>query len=337
MDISTLNDFDHVFLDDMEIVRIPASASVGRARLKIVDATDATLLDSWFYREAGDIGEYIDVDMKRFSLEQAFRKAASWPVPTHTSDWESALPALFLRLTVTIGETTVNKMFYLDPVHHGAASRFTDIKMLRVPEDYRLPVCLFCTTAAQNVRLYSWLCTPAGDEVIDEQLISDTYSRPIFLREFPLSGSDGPFRLDFAFKANGDYSPEFEKRSTPTFIVAPGEFRQYAFLNKYGHYDNIPMAGVFRDISEYDFENANLYSGLVPVSGICRRRFSQNAGHLDRSTMAVLQQLLTSPYIYYLAEDNVWKRIVIESVSLSREFHRSPASGLTFEWRYVTD
>lgn len=140
------------------------------------------------------------------------------------------------------------------------------------------------------------------------------------------------------FRIKVEFSTSFTDRVivSPLFTFAPGDFEQYMFRNRYGNFDNFPLQGVLKDVSEVSVENASLSSGRVQVRASMGERFRQSSGHLSVREASVLKGLLTSSHAYHLDKiSGTWRRIVIENVSVSRNVRRSPEAGISFEWCYA--
>jgi len=227
-----------------------------------------------------------------------------------------------------------------------AAKRMTDIDRMSIPEDYLMPLSLHLTSlmhanpittafledTAHRIRLNS------GHPGEDREDMGDIF---LVARDIPVAAipyrKDTPFRITRYNRPRQVGRPVVNGNQTlysPVFTVVNGQFEQYLFLNKYGHYDNIAMSGALTFTPEYDIENAHRSYVIDRVKGVKNNLWTQNTGPLSKTTMNVLSELLLSPFIYRYVPGESLRRIVIESPTLTIS-NRQSINTATFSWRYA--
>ena len=260
-----------------------------------------------------------------------------------------------------IGDAYQTFLFRVAPFDSSEAltgGALSDLECVRIPKDYVYPVNamlppviidstredapspfpetveLFIETSFESGTTTDLVDSDSGEqtafEVGDTVTVLEMQSRLIAFSGATLPSA--PFRIKVEF------STSFTDRVvvSPLFTFAQGDFEQYMFRNRYGNFDNFPLQGVLKDVSEVSIENASLSSGRVRVRASMDERFHQSSGHLSVREASVLKGLLTSSHAYHLDKTSgTWRRIVIESVSVSRNARRAPEAGISFEWSYA--
>lgn len=121
---------------------------------------------------------------------------------------------------------------------------------------------------------------------------------------------------------------------TPRFKVVRKPMEQYAFLSSEGIYYNIPMAGMLRNIPEYDITVLKKATGYERTDSFISDLHEQNSGALTRKTAVALSKYLCSDMVYHYDRDAaIWRRIIIENPSVAIA-NSGGAFSLTFQWRY---
>lgn len=150
------------------------------------------------------------------------------------------------------------------------------------------------------------------------------------LSELPYTPGE-PFYLERLWSAGGAL---FVARS-PIYIPTQEDMEQYAFLNRAGIYENIPMSGVLRDIPEFDIEVLQHSSGFEKVSGSSADLHEQNSGPVTYQTAKALSAHMLSNMAYHFDKAmGIWRRIIIDSPSVDIA-RRSGVYDVVFSWRYA--
>ena len=258
---------------------------------------------------------------------------------------------LYVRITDTSGDNS-DYYFTVFGFESATADRVTDIDFLRIPRNYLLPMSIYLTSEEQKyVSLQMFLesgqrrllltshVTPFADGA--DYTHGDSF---LFSRDYPIAAvpaRDGEqFRILWVAdghrsQTNHQEEADFHREAaTPFLKKCPGEFHQYIFLNKYGHYDNIPMSGAKTYTPEYDIENAARSYSIDKVKSTKREVYTQNTGPQTRATLEALAELLLSPEIFHYIPGKSIRRIVVENPSLTINSKNSINSA-TFTWRYA--
>lgn len=230
-----------------------------------------------------------------------------------------------------------------------ATKRMTDIDRMSIPEDYLMPLSLHLTApmhanpittafledTAHRIQLNSGQPGESREDMGDIFLVA----RDIPVAAIPYR-KDTPFRIVLSTSYNRPRQvgrPVVNGNQTlysPVFTVVNGQFEQYLFLNKYGHYDNIAMSGALTFTPEYNIENAHRSYVIDRVKGVKNNLWTQNTGPLSKTTMNVLSELLLSPFIYRYVPGESLRRIVTESPTLTIS-NKQSINTATFSWRYA--
>lgn len=255
---------------------------------------------------------------------------------------------------VSVGYANTGKSYYFTVCgfESGAQERCTDIDFLRIPEDYLLPLSLYLPAPEQaHCNLSHFLESGQRRTLLAEETkpfkATQNYTPGnalIFSRDIPIKAV--PARIGEQFRivqvADGvtpqtilsEGTPLHREIATPMMKICPGEFHQYIFLNRYGHYDNIPMSGAKTYSPEYDIENAEKAYSIDKVRSTMRESYTQNTGPQTRATLEALAELLLSPEIFHYVPGKSIRRIVVENPTLTVNSQNS-INTATFSWRYA--
>lgn len=258
---------------------------------------------------------------------------------------------LYTRITDASGNND-DYYFTVYGFESGAQERCTDIDFLRIPKDYLLPLSMFMSLDDQR---YGSLSTYMESGQRRQLLISRTkpfqagadytpgdaflFSRDIHVAAVPARPGEH-FRLVIISDGTRAETNHLEEATfhreiaTPVMKLCPGEFHQYIFLNKYGHYDNIPMSGAKTYAPEYEIENADRTYSIEKVRSSKREAFTQNTGPQTSATLEALAELLLSPKIFHYIPGKSLRRIVVENPTLTINSKNS-INTATFSWRYA--
>lgn len=236
--------------------------------------------------------------------------------------------SLFKVFHLSLGDDEVKGDFTVNGFSSEAANRMTDVDVLRVPEDYIIPLSVFNISESFDVEyvLHDGAVIPDAALPASASGIGTT-SRMIRIEDCPAFGQSR-FQVRLS-------SPESEFR-TPVFEVARGDFEQYLFVNRYGGFDNIPMSGALSFLPEMSFESGNYNGRNEKVDSESEYIYSQNSGYLSRKVMELASELLCSSQIYHLDKNDEWRRIVVLESDL-RTSSREALHSFTFRYKYADD
>ena len=305
-----------LYLYEMEPIVIVSQTAEERAkavRLILSDSSsgDTILDESYFFGFDGKISIDIrDILRDRFSI--------SLPA----IDMEAFSDNTYAALLLDVGGGVLTAEFTVNGMSPDATGKVTDIDVLRVPENYILPLAIHDFRKRSGVEFIisgqryarpSWLaCTGSGKGSIVRfvgiaQLLPPEAS---WLRvEF--SGTDPVI-------------------STPHYLVVRHHFEQYLFANRYGGFDNVPMNGVLEQVPEYEFENAVYGDSVRQVRAEQEQVYVQHSGYLSRQSMEAMMELIGSRQIYRLC-GRMFRRIVVLETDISS---RSDDALHSFSFRY---
>ena len=303
----------------------------------------------------------VSVDLYDVVLDYlSLRWPALFNMPESAS-WDLKTSSLEFTLITYAGSGYYTSTFHLVPFSRVASppcNVLSDLEHLRIPKDYVYPmnamlppvvidptredapsplpetVELFIETSFESGATTDLIDSDSGEQTAFE--VGDTVT--VLEMQSRLIAFSGAILPSAPFRIKVEFSTSFTDRVivSPLFTFAPGDFEQYIFRNRYGNFDNFPLQGVLKDVSEVSIENASLSSGRVQVRASMGERFRQSSGHLSVREASVLKGLLTSSHAYHLDKTSgTWRRIVIESVSVSRNVRRAPEAGISFEWSYA--
>ena len=208
---------------------------------------------------------------------------------------------------------------------------------IRVPRNFLLPFSAFDPDHAEG-----------HSSIFEVEFISATKHESVLSPAIPgpqeagivsclLTLSDLPFTPGepFFLKRTWGAGGAVYSVTSPIYIPTMEDMEQYAFLNRFGIYENIPMSGALRDIPEFEIEVLQHSSGFEKVSGSSADLHEQNTGPISYQTAKALADCMLSNMAYYYDESrNNWRRIIIEAptVDITR---KSGVYNLVFTWRYA--
>lgn len=207
-------------------------------------------------------------------------------------------------------------------------SRITDIDLLRVPRNYRIPLSLCNAWNRSGIR-YRF----ADNSSIDACGLETTASTGIISRMIELENSEAA-GVDY-FRVELDCGDGVTLYSAHYHVV-PGEFEQYLFANRYGGFDNIPMAGARRFIPDMSFESGIFNGESEQVSADADYVYSQDSGFVSRTVMELASELLCSSQVYHLDKNGEFRRIIITESDLSVNSIEHIHS-FSFKYKYSDD
>lgn len=234
--------------------------------------------------------------------------------------------SLFKVFHLVLGDNDVKGDFTVNGFSKEAADRISDIDILRVPENYIMPLSVYNVSESFNVGYV----LPDGTVLPDEELTASasgigTTSRMIRLQDTPVAGRNR-FRVQLS-SADADFV-------SPVFEVVRGDFEQYLFANRYGGFDNIPMDGALSFAPEMSFESGSYSGHNEKVASDTEYVYSQNSGYLSRKVMELASELLCSSQIYHLGKDREWRRIVILESDLKTK-SKDALHSFSFSFKYA--
>jgi len=332
-------------LADLVIPNVPAS---GPTPISVWTGTTLLSEDKYY----GDADNQVHLDLRDLVRENTLLlvpglQTNGTTVTGADSFRKESTGSVYLRIEVALtGQLSPTTYFFRAFPYDYFPSRIdvdTDyvapIDALRVPADYLLPLSAFYPSqtayesrlagdiryisAKRNIQL-----TPdaAISGAMDDGMVSQLV--PLNLLPFSL---DEPFFLQLSYE-DGENTHIF---TTPVFTPVREEMEQYAFLNAYGIYDNIPMSGTLTDMPEIELETLRRTGGFERISGRSSDLHEQNSGPLTyQAARALASYMLSDMVFHYDSNRNTWRQIVIETPSISIP-RRSGVYNITFTWRYA--
>lgn len=144
--------------------------------------------------------------------------------------------------------------------------------------------------------------------------------------ELPVRDGE-PFQILY-----GNYQG-FTPAPSAIFRVVPGKAEQFAFLNRHGAVDVVPMFGELSLATDFAFKTGNSESIRFRIDAQADKAYSQNTGNITRKAMDTMAGLLTSRQAWHCI-GGVWHEIIIEEadtiISSSDTLH-----SCTFKFRYA--
>ncbi len=235
--------------------------------------------------------------------------------------------SIFLNFELDVNDSELDLEFQVCSLSSQSLEKMSDIDVLRIPEDYVMPLCR---------------CAHLPGSGVDIVTPYRRYSKPSWLS---VSGTDGNSALRLV---DLSYFPHEIVRSfhvelsgtnpvicSPQFKVCAGHFEQYLFSNRYGGFDNVAMSGSLQLEAETEHETG-VYSGhLQPISADLQPLWTQHSGYVSWRTVLAMRDLICSRDIYHLNEGKL-KKIVITESSLSLSSDETVHS-FSFKYRYAED
>ena len=237
-------------------------------------------------------------------------------------------------------QNSIHKLFHLsiedeDPIVFAVngfssdiAFKLSDADVLRIPEDYLIPLSLFNNAKEYSIEyIFNDGSNADGDTVEAIESGVGVVSGFVSLATSPACG-----KKKFQIRAQSEVSRLY----SPIYEVAGGHFEQYIFANRYGGFDNIAMDGSLDFVPNMSFE-AGSYSGHNEQStSESEYIYTQNSGYLSSRVMELMSELLCSSQIYHLDQNGIFRRIII----LESDLHSKSNDHLhsfSFQYKYADD
>ena len=238
-------------------------------------------------------------------------------------------------------QSDIAKIFHIN-VNHGeivgsftingfskeARTHISDIDILRVPSDYRLPITLHNFTSRNGIGIQ-----PSNGEIF--------YINGLETSASGVGAVSRMLEIDEIVRLSGQKSfhivLECDNQSicSPLFEICNGDFEQYLFINRYGGFDNIPMDGQREFLPDMSFESGLLGNTNQQLDSTAEYIYSQNSGFISRTVLELASELLCSPQIYHLdKKNNEFRPIVITESSLGSKSKDSLHS-FSFKYKYA--
>ncbi len=329
-------------LADLVIDQIPTAAPVSVT----ITGDGLTLVSDKYY---GDTAGELHLDLRDLVREKTYL-----PVPGLNEDEDAIITgidsvrvetasSIYLRVTVsTVGVTRYWGFraypfnFFPSRVPTGYEYR-PEPDEIRVPGNFLLPFAAFDPAHGQGTTSFFQIdfISATQKETIMNKAIAGPQDANIVsclldLSELPYTPGE-PFYLERTWSVG---ALRFVARS-PIYIPTLEEIEQYAFLNRAGIYENIPMSGALRDIPEFDIEVLQHSSGFEKVSGHSADLHEQNSGPVTYQTAKALAAYMLSNMAYHFDQERgIWRRIIVDSPSVDIT-RRNGVYNVVFSWRYA--
>lgn len=329
-------------LADLVIDQIPTAAPVSVT----ITGDGLTLVSDKYY---GDTAGELHLDLRDLVREKTYL-----PVPGLNEDEDAIVTgidsvrvetasSIYLRVTVSAVGVTRYWSFRAYPFSFFPSRVATGYEYkpeadeIRVPGNFLLPFAAFDPSHGESSTSFFQIdfISATKKETIMTKAIAGPQDANIVsclleLSELPYTPGE-PFYLERLWSAGGAL---FVARS-PIYIPTQEDMEQYAFLNRAGIYENIPMSGVLRDIPEFDIEVLQHSSGFEKVSGSSADLHEQNSGPVTYQTAKALSAHMLSNMAYHFDKAmGIWRRIIIDSPSVAIA-RRSGVYDVVFSWRYA--
>lgn len=204
----------------------------------------------------------------------------------------------------------------------------TDIDVLRIPQNYLLPISIPNAVGERTGLIYRH---SEGIERVDDILttIDDigVTSRMVNIETSPVVNK-GSFVIELPCDTVTLY--------TAIFQICKGRFEQYLFANRYGGFDNLPMDGQREFIPDFTFKSGRYSSGNEQISAEADYIYSQNSGFQSQKVLELASELLCSPQIYHLDHNGSFRRIIILESTVASQSNETLHS-FSFKYKYADD
>ena len=234
---------------------------------------------------------------------------------------------IYKEFTLRINDGEIEGTFTVCGFSEECTGRLTDIDILRVPSDYKIPLSLVNSWERDGIRYK----LPDG-RYIEDNGLKTTNSIGITSRMLDLASS--PVANENCFVIELDCGENI--LSTAAFHITSGHFEQYLFANRYGGFDNIPMSGVREFQPDLSFETGIYNNVSEQISADSETIYIQNSGFLSSKVIELASELLCSPQIYHLDQNGEFRRIILLDSSLSIKSGDSLHS-FSFKYKYADD
>ena len=329
-------------LADLVIDQIPTAAPVSVT----ITGDGLTLVSDKYY---GDTAGELHLDLRDLVREKTYL-----PVPGLNEDEDAIITgidsvrvetasSIYLQVTVSAVGVTRSWGFRAYPFSFFPSRVATGYEYkpeadeIRVPGNFLLPFAAFDPSHGESSTSFFQIdfISATKKETIITKAIAGPQDANIVSCLLELSGlpytPGEPFYLERLWSVG---ALRFVARS-PIYIPTQEDMEQYAFLNRAGIYENIPMSGVLRDIPEFDIEVLQHSSGFEKVSGHSADLHEQNSGPVTYQTAKALSAHMLSNMAYHFDKAmGIWRRIIIDSPSVAIA-RRSGVYDVVFSWRYA--
>ena len=290
------------------------------APLRVVLSTDdrGRILDESYW---ADFNQRIYIDIKDLVASEL-----SLDIPEPGEDLMQS--SIYKVFHISIGDDEISGSFTVNGFSSEVQNKISDIDTLRVPEDYRLPLSLFNNADSYSLEyLFNDGTSTDGDEIVTHPSGVGTISRMIFLPDSPAARKN-KFRIKITSADNVLLSPVYE--------ISREHMEQYLFVNRYGGFENIPMAGTLEFAPNLSFESGSYSNMNEPVAAESEYVYSQNSGYLSERVIELMSELLCSSQIYHLDKNGDFRAIVILESSLNSKSTDNLHS-FSFMFKYAED
>lgn len=302
-------------MDDIVISSTEESEKNSPVKILLSDTGGNTILEEYYFFNFDGI---ISIDIKDV-LSEYF----SHVLPAIGED--TAQAGLSAGMSIDVNDGELSAGFTVNGMSSRAKERSSDIDVLRIPEDFILPLSVHDIAERSGVEFVtpyrrhlqqSWLPT-SGTGKGSMTRLSDISGYPSWLKE--------SFHVEFPGTDPLIASPQFK--------LCSHHFEQYLFANRYGGFDNIPMDGLLE--SEPDTEHeAGMYAGKTrQIRSRCTCEYTQNSGYVSRKTLEAMKDLICSRQIWHW-KDGAFRQIVIMESDISSASDNMLHS-FSFKYRYA--
>jgi len=329
-------------LADLVISQVPTAS----AATVIITGDGMTLVSDKYY---GDTAGELHLDLRDLVRENTYL-----PVPGLNEDEDEIATgtesvrvenasSIYLRVTVSVAGLTRYWGFRAYPFSFFPSQALIGYEYqpeadeVRVPGNFLLPFSAFDPFHDANHTSFFQIdfISASKKEIALTKSIAGPQDANIVscllkLSDLPYTPGE-PFYLERRWSdANGSYVVR-----SPILIPTLEDMEQYAFLNRVGLYENIPMSGTLRDIPEFNIEVLQHSSGFEKVSGSSADLHEQNSGPVTYKTAKALAAYMLSNMAYHFDQaKGIWRRIIIDSPSVDIARH-SGVYNVVFSWRYA--
>ena len=307
MNISELSNAT-IYLDDLADLTTEGSITTPKT-IVIRETGGAVILTSRHY---ADFSGLIHLDLTDIFLPYAIP-----PIPAYASGYDSEQE---LELTITVDGRSYS--FTLVLLHSEAATRYSDIDFLKIP-DKAVPFSALVTSG--NRVSFGSESSSGVHEIIGVGPCNGR-SLAYALVNLPQveKSLDCKFRLTATSGGQTLYSPMYQ--------VQPGDWQMFLFRNRLGYLEYFPMCGDLKIAPSYQFNNAKCGKYYKKATSECSAILQQYTGPLTRKASKALAGMLEDGFAYHFA-DGAWRRIVIEDASINVSSF-DPLQKQSFSFRY---
>ena len=308
-----------LYLHDLEDIAVMADSEIEMetpVRFILASLYGQVILDEKYWFDAGSSIFTVDLkDVLDVYFTQALPGIGSEIFSTGSS----------MELTIDIGDGSITGAFTVNGMSMKSKERTSDIDILRIPEDYILPLSIHDFASRSGVEFVS----PHGTVKMPEWLATTGTGKGSRERLVDMSGASMRLKKSFHVVFTGT-EPEIR---TPQFRFCKGHFEQYLFANRYGGFDNIPMDGQLLSEPETEHEYG-IYPGAIrQIRSKCTEIFTQYSGPVSRKTVSAMKDLICSRQIYHYTDGSFRQIVVLESDISSGS--SDTVHGFSFSYRYI--